>query len=86
MRSRLLNGAKRLDAQPPTGVFRENPDGARGLRDQAVACRRLAAQARTRAGTTSMQALADHFDEQARQLDLTEPTSSAAVDSPEVRE
>ena len=55
-----------LDAQPPTEIFPNNPDGAEGLRNQAAACRRLAAQARTSAGTSSMNALADHFDEQAR--------------------
>lgn len=54
----------------------DNPDGRRSggdtadsLREQAAACRRLAAAARTRAGTTSLDALADHFDEQARKLD-----------------
>jgi hypothetical protein len=66
-----------VDSPEPTEVFPDNPDGARGLRNQAAACRRLAAQARTNAGTTSMQALADHFDEQARKLDLTDQTSSA---------
>jgi len=39
------------------------------LREQAAACRRLAATARTRAGTSSLTALADHFDDQARQID-----------------
>jgi hypothetical protein len=61
-----------LDGQPPTEIFPDNPDGAEGLRNQAAACRRLAAQARTSAGTTSMSALADHFDEQARRADLAE--------------
>ena len=42
---------------------------AEGLREQAAACRRLAAVARTRGGRTSIEALADHFDEQARKLD-----------------
>lgn len=42
---------------------------AEGLREQAASCRRLAANARTRAGTTSIIALGDHFDEQARKLD-----------------
>ena len=51
-----------------------NPDGdrrvaAEGLREQAAACRRLASSARTRAGSTSIGALGDHFDEQARKLD-----------------
>jgi hypothetical protein len=65
-----------LDGQPLAEIFPDNPDGAEGLRNQAAACRRLAAQARTRAGTTSMRALADHFEEQARRLDLVELTSS----------
>jgi len=42
---------------------------AEGLREQAAACRRLAASARTRAGSNSIGALGDHFDEQARMLD-----------------
>jgi len=42
---------------------------AEGLREQAAACRRLAANARTRAGRSSIEALGDHFDEQARKLD-----------------
>jgi len=42
---------------------------ADGLREQAASCRRLAAAARTRSGTTSLQALGDHFDEQARKID-----------------
>lgn len=48
---------------------RETRDTADSLRAQAAACRRLAAAARTRAGTTSLGALADHFDEQAKKLD-----------------
>ena len=50
----------------PAGVPR---DSAESLREQAAACRRLSASARTRAGTTSLNELADHFDEQARKLD-----------------
>ena len=42
---------------------------AEGLREQAAACRRLAKVARTRTGRTSIEALGDHFDEQARKLD-----------------
>jgi hypothetical protein len=42
---------------------------AAGLREQAASCRRLATAARTRSGMTSLQALGDHFDEQARKLD-----------------
>ena len=44
---------------------------AQALRDQAAAGRRLASVARTRPGKTSIEALADHFDEQARKLDPT---------------
>jgi len=58
-----------------TEIFPDNPDGAQGLRNQAAACRRLAAQARTEAGTTSMTALADHFDEQAQRVDLADSMS-----------
>lgn len=51
-----------------------NLDGSRGdtaesLREQAATCRQLAVAARTRTGTTSLFALADHFDDQARKLD-----------------
>ncbi len=52
--------------------FELRPDprvAADGLREQAAACRRLAASARTRAGKTSIEALGDHFDEQASKLD-----------------
>jgi hypothetical protein len=66
-----------LDIPPRIEIFPGNPDGAQGLRDQAAACRRLAADARTQAGTTSMNALADHFEEQAERLDLKELASSA---------
>jgi hypothetical protein len=44
-------------------------DTADSLREQAAACRRLAAASRTRSGRTSLIALADHFDAQARTLD-----------------
>jgi hypothetical protein len=63
-----------LDSPELTEIFPDNPDGARGLRDQAAACRRLAGEARTKAGTTSMNALADRFDEQALRVDLAGPT------------
>ena len=63
-----------MDLPERTEIFRNNPDGARGLRDQAAACRRLAAEALTKAGMTSMNALADHFDEQARKIELAEST------------
>jgi hypothetical protein len=42
---------------------------AEGLREQAAACRRLATNARTRAGKKGLDALGDHFDEQARKID-----------------
>jgi hypothetical protein len=42
---------------------------AEELREQAAACRRLALQSRTRAGKKGLDALGDHFDEQARKLD-----------------
>ena len=61
-----------MDGQPPIEIFPDNPDGPEGLRNQAAACRRLATRARTRAGTSSMNALADHFDEQARRADAAE--------------
>ena len=44
-------------------------DRADSLREQAAACRRISANARTRAGTSSLNKLADQFDEQARKLD-----------------
>jgi hypothetical protein len=56
------------DPKPRTGG-----DTADSLRDQAAACRRLASAARTRAGSSSLSALADHFDEQARKLDPSRP-------------
>ena len=64
---------RNLDSSPKTvEIFAGGPDGAQGLRNQASACRRLASQAKTAAGKTSMTALADHFDGQARRLDLAE--------------
>jgi hypothetical protein len=50
---------------------RSRGDTADSLREQAAACRRLASAARTRSGNSSLVALADHFDEQARKLDPT---------------
>jgi hypothetical protein len=58
-----------LDLDQPPNSNRYRGDTAESLREQAAACRRLAAAARTRAGTTSLFALADHFDDQARKLD-----------------
>ena len=56
-----------LDQQTPNSSRRE--DNADQLREQAAACRRLATQARTRAGGKALDALGDHFDERARKLD-----------------
>lgn len=53
------------DPSPP----QNGNDSADSLREQAAACRRLAAGARTRAGNSSLKALADHFDAQATKLD-----------------
>jgi hypothetical protein len=75
-----------LDARPPTEILPDNSDGAEGLRNQAAACRRLAARARTRAGTSSMNALADHFDEQARKLDETDAPSVTEAGTQETSE
>jgi hypothetical protein len=42
---------------------------AEDLREQAASCRRLASVARTPTGRSSIEAMGDHFDEQARKLD-----------------
>jgi hypothetical protein len=42
---------------------------AEDLREQAAACRRLATNARTRAGGRALDDLGDHFDESARKMD-----------------
>lgn len=76
----LTNGARALSSQPfdprylnpdpaPDDLRSERRQSADGLREQAASCRRLATAARTRSGTSSLNALADHFDEQARRLD-----------------
>ena len=44
-------------------------EAADSLREQAAACRRLSIKARTRQGTKALEALGDHFDDQARRLD-----------------
>lgn len=44
-------------------------DSADKLRDQAAACRRLALNARTRAGTKALDDLGEHFDDSARKID-----------------
>jgi len=58
-----------LDLEHTPSPRGERRESAEGLREQAAACRRLASIARTRSGATSMVALADHFDEQARKMD-----------------
>ena len=50
-------------------VHRQRADSADSLREQAAACRRLSVKARTRQGVKALEALGDHFDEQARKLD-----------------
>jgi hypothetical protein len=52
---------------PDPGARRD--DTADGLREQAAACRRIAPNARTRAGTNALKALGDHFDARAHKLD-----------------
>ena len=47
----------------------ERADAADDLREQAASCRRLAGRARTRAGSTALDALGEHFDDQARRID-----------------
>ena len=48
---------------------RQSTDTADSLREQAASCRRLASASRTRAGKSSLEALADHFEKQAVSLD-----------------
>jgi hypothetical protein len=56
-----------LDQIPePNG---ERAEAADGLREQAAACRRLAVNARTRAGTKALDDLGDHLDERAQKMD-----------------
>ena len=57
-----------MAAEDPSQT-QDGKDSVDSLRDQAAACRRLAAGARTRAGNSSLNALADHFDDQATRLD-----------------
>jgi len=49
------------------GVSRR--EAADGLREQAASCRRLARRARTGAGGTALQAVAEQFDTDARRID-----------------
>lgn len=49
------------------GVSRR--EAADDLREQAASCRRLARRARTGAGGTALQAVAEQFDTDARRID-----------------
>ena len=69
MRSRLLKEHCALDYEQNPGPERSRSNIAEGLREQAASYRRLAAVARTNAGTKSLGDLADSFDERARKLD-----------------
>jgi hypothetical protein len=60
-----------MDSDPPPESPSSSRDSADDLRQQAAACRRLARQARTRTGATSLDALGEHFDTMARKLDPT---------------
>ena len=55
------------DENPPSHDARRV--SAEELREQAAACRRLAGNARTRAGGKALDDLGDHFDESARKMD-----------------
>jgi len=59
------------DFSDPNAAAAPNPNGdsAADLREQAAACRRLATNARTRAGTKALDALGEHLDDRARKLD-----------------
>ena len=57
------------DPSDASGAGTRRTQSAEELREQAAACRRLANQARTRAGKKGLDALGDHFDEQASKLD-----------------
>ena len=58
-----------FDPADEEGAGKQRADNADSLREQAAACRRLSVQARTRQGVKALEALGDHFDEQARKLD-----------------
>lgn len=49
-------------------------EAAETLREQAASCRRLARRARTGAGSSALNCVADQFDDDARRID---PTSVA---------
>ena len=65
----LTKGALSLDFEQDHEPDRSPNNIAEGLREQAASYRRLAAVARTSAGTKSLGELADTFDERARELD-----------------
>ena len=58
-----------LDLERTSDPLASTKGSADTLREEAAACRLLSANARTRAGTSSLKKLADHLDEQARKLD-----------------
>jgi hypothetical protein len=58
-----------MDFEQDREPDRSRSNIAEGLREQAASYRRLAAVARTSAGTKSLGELADTFDERARGLD-----------------
>lgn len=58
-----------MDSEPIHSLKQSRSHVAENLRDQAASYRRLAAVARTSAGTKLLGELADNFDEQARKLD-----------------
>ena len=58
-----------MDFDQNPGPDRSRSTIAESLREQAASYRRLAAAARTNAGTKSLGELADNFDEQALKLD-----------------
>ena len=58
-----------MDSERSSDLDRNRSNAADSLREQAASYRRLAAVARTSAGTKSLGELADNIDEQARKLD-----------------
>jgi hypothetical protein len=58
-----------MPPRPADETRQQRAESADSLREQAAACRRLSIQARTRQGVRALEALGDHFDEQARKID-----------------
>ena len=58
-----------MPPHPADETRQQRAESADSLREQAAACRRLSIQARTRQGVRALEALGDHFDEQARKID-----------------